>query len=194
VVYMNSQPYVDLQALAKSLGGSVSSSGVMVALSIPMGSQNPTPSATTATPVPQTASANSAPPAAGFSKGFLDAGIEEMSTLREWHTALKTAIQNGIPLSAELMQPYRAQATSNLRLVSVAASTQADHSAYQLLNNVFQNMGRLSDRYVNMRANMTYIAPDALQNDDLNQRIITCGRFLGSMAASGQFSDDGSCH
>jgi hypothetical protein len=45
-----------------------------------------------------------------------------------------------------------------------------------------------------MRASLTYIAPDALQNDELNQRIITCGHFLGAMAASGQFSDDASCH
>jgi hypothetical protein len=194
VVYMNSLPYVDLQALAKSLGGSVSTSGVMVALSIPIGSENATPSARSVSPVPRSTPDRSAAAPAGFSKEFLNAGIEEMSTLREWHTALQTAIQNGIPLSAGLLQPYRAQATTNLRTAQVAASTQADHSGFQLLNNVYQNMGRLSDKYVNMRANLTYIAPDALQNDDLNQRIITCGRFLGSMAASGQFSDDGSCH
>jgi hypothetical protein len=41
---------------------------------------------------------------------------------------------------------------------------------------------------------LTYIAPDALQNDDLNKLIIACGRSLGAMAAAGQFSDDGSCH
>ena len=117
-----------------------------------------------------------------------------MSTVREWHTALQTAIQNGIPLSEGVLQPYRAQATSNLRLAYVAINTTADRNAYQLLNNVFVNMGKLSDKYVNMRANMTYIAPDALQNDDLNQRIMSCGRFLGAVAASGQFSDDGSCH
>ncbi len=80
------------------------------------------------------------------------------------------------------------------RPASVAATTTADRNAYQLLNNVYLNMGKLSDKYVNMRANLTYIAPDALQNDALNQRLIACGRFLGAMAASGQFSDDGSCH
>ena len=52
----------------------------------------------------------------------------------------------------------------------------ADHSASQLLNKAFQNMTKLADRYVNMRANMTYISPDALQNDGLNQRLIACGR------------------
>jgi len=117
-----------------------------------------------------------------------------MSTLREWHSALQTAIQGGIPLSAGLFAPIRANAVTNLRLASVAANTSADRSAYQLMNNAYQNMGRLTDKYIGIRANLTYIAPDALQDDDLNKRIMACGRSLGAMAAAGQFSDDGSCH
>jgi hypothetical protein len=76
----------------------------------------------------------------------------------------------------------------------VAATTASDRSAFQLLNNEFQNMAKLSDKYVKLRANLTYISPDALQNDDLNRRIIACGHSLGAMAASGQFVDNGSCH
>jgi hypothetical protein len=92
-----------------------------------------------------------------------------------------------------MLAPYRAQASTNLHLASTAVSTASDRSAYQLLSNEFQNMVKLSDKYVNARANMTYISPDALENDSLNQRIVTCGRSLGAMAASGQFVDDGSC-
>jgi hypothetical protein len=55
-------------------------------------------------------------------------------------------------------------------------------------------MVKLTDRYVAARANMTYISPDALQNDSSNQRLVTCGHSLGAMAASGQFVDDGSCN
>jgi hypothetical protein len=117
-----------------------------------------------------------------------------MSTLREWHTALATAIENGIPVTAGLLSPYRAQATTNLRYAMIATTTPADHSAYRLLNNEFQNMAKLSDKYVQMRANLTYVAADALRNDDLNQRLIACGHALGAMAASGQFTDDPSCH
>ena len=117
-----------------------------------------------------------------------------MSTLREWHTALTTSIAGGIPVSSALLAPYRAQATTNLRLAMVAATTAADRSAFQLLNNEFQNMAKLSDKYVKLRANLTYVSPDALHGDDLNRRIITCGHSLGAMAASGQFVDDGSCH
>lgn len=194
VIFLGDHPYVDLQALANALNGSVSSSGPMVALSLPVSSASNAPSPTTSSAAPAPVTTQPAPSHPGFSREFLNAWIEEMSTLREWHTALQTAIQTGIPLSDGLLQPHRAQATTNLRLASVAATTTADRNAYQLLSNVFLNMGKLSDKYLNMRASLTYIAPDALQNDGLNKRIISCGHFLGAMAASGQFTDDGSCN
>jgi hypothetical protein len=193
VIQVNGQSFVGLEALADAVHGSLSYAGSMVALSVPMGSANSalpaTPSATSSPPSAQGPSSN-----LGFSRGFLNAGIEQMSTLREWHTALATAIQNGIPITAGLLAPYRAQATTNLRLAQVAATTPSDRSAYQLLSNEFQNMGTLSDKYIKKRADLSYIAPDALQKDDLNQRIIACGHSLGAMAASGQFVDDGSCN
>jgi len=196
LIQVNGHSYVGLEALADALKGSLSSSGKMIALSVPIGSANNAPAATVTTPSPASppASDQAASSSPAFSRDFLNAGIEQMSTLREWHTALETAIQNGIPLSAGLLAPYRAKTTTNLRLASVAATTPSDRSAYQLLSSEFQNMAKLSDKYINLRANLTYISPDALQNDDLNKRIITCGRALGAMAAGGQFSDDGSCH
>ena len=194
VIFVSGHPYVDLESLSRFLNGAVSSSGAMVALSLPDNPANRAPSPTVTSATPAAAPTQAAPSNSGFSREFLNAGIEQMSTLREWHTALQTAIQSSIPLSEGLLQPYRAQAATNLRLASVAVKTTGDRDAYQLLNNVYLNMGKLSDKYVNMRASMTYIEPNALQNDELNQRIMSCGRFLGSMAASGQFSDDGSCH
>jgi len=199
IIFVAGHPYVGVEALAKALNGSVSSSGAMVALSLPVSSPGHASSSTA--PSSTTSSATSEPsptqPAAaspGFSQEFLRAGIEYMSTVREWHAALQSAIENGIPLSDGLLQPYRAQANTTLRLTSVAAASSAEHDAYQLLNNVHLNMGKLSDKYVKMRASLTYISPDSLQNDELNQHIISCGHFLAAMAASGHFSDDGSCH
>jgi hypothetical protein len=194
IIFMSGHPYVGLEALAKSLKGSVSSSGAAVALILPVSSPNQPSSLTAAPTTSVPAAAEVAPVIPGFSREFLTAGIEQLSTLREWHAALQTAIETGIPLSQGLFQPYSAQATTNLRLASVAANTPADRNAYELLNKVYLNMGKLSDKYVNMRARLTYIAPDALQNDELNQSIIRCGHFLGAMAASGRFTDDGSCH
>ena len=189
VVQVNGRSYVDLEGLAGAVNGSLSFAGTKIAFSMPLGSSATAPATTAAT------SASSPAPASnpGFSKGFMAAGIEQATTLREWHTALASAFQNGYPLTAAMLAPYRAQATTNLRLASIAVSTDSDRSAYQLLSNLFQNMVKLSDKYVAARANMNYISPDALQNDSLNRRIVACGHSLGAMAASGRFVDDGSC-
>jgi hypothetical protein len=116
-----------------------------------------------------------------------------MSLVREWHSALANAIQNGFPLAESWLSQYRIQAQAGLRLASVAASTDSDQSAAQLLNNEFENMKTLSSNYVAARQSLDYIAPDALANDALNQKIVNCGHSLAAMAASGQFVDDGSC-
>jgi hypothetical protein len=189
VIQMKGRSYVDLEALASAVNGTLSFSGNQIAFSVPIGPVTTAPQS--ASPASRSASAQASNP--GFSKGFLNAAIEEAATLREWHAALASSIANGYPLSAGSLAPYRAQATTNLRLASAAVSTDSDRSAYQLLSNLFQNMAKLADKYVAARANMTYISPDALQNDSSNQGLITCGRSLSAMAASGQFVDDGSC-
>jgi hypothetical protein len=79
-------------------------------------------------------------------------------------------------------------------LTSVAASTDSDRNAYQLLSNVLDNMQKLSNKLLAARKNMNYVSPDALKDDPFNQQILICTRSLASMAASGQFQDDGSCH
>jgi hypothetical protein len=191
VIQVNGRSYVDLEALARAANGSLSFSGNQIALSLPGSSSNAN---TTAAPAPAAAPAAAPASKPGFSQAFLTAGIEQMSTVREWHTALAAAIQNGTPVAANWLLPYRNQAATNLRLASVAIQTNSDRKAFQLLTNEFQNMAKLADNYIAARANMTYISPDALQNDDLNQRIVACGHSLGSMAASGQFVDDGSCN
>ena len=178
VALLNGRAYVELEPLARAVQGTLSFSGNRVLLTL-SGAAAGGPSA----------AANP-----GFSKAFLRAGIEEMGTLREWHTALESAIRNGFPLGVDWLGQYGLRASDSLRLASVAAATDADRSAYQLLSNEFQNMSQLSDKYLAQRANLTYIAPDALQNDDLNRRIVACGHALGAMAGSGQFVDDPSCH
>jgi hypothetical protein len=128
VIQVNGRSYVGLEALASVVNGSVSFSGSQIALSMPLASTMSAPAAAgvNSAPAPTPAS----PP--GFSKGFLNAGIEEAATLREWHTALASSIQNGYPVTADVLAPYRAQATTNLRLVSTAVSTDSDRNAYQM--------------------------------------------------------------
>jgi hypothetical protein len=55
-------------------------------------------------------------------------------------------------------------------------------------------MQKLSNKILAARKNMNYIPTDALKDDPLDQKILNCARSLASMAASGQFLDDGSCN
>jgi len=195
LIEVNGHPYVGLEELANAIKGSLSSSGKMLALSYTVATTNASPcisAPASPTPPAQTQPVE-APPTPAFSKQFLNAGIEEMSTLREWHAALAYAIENGVPLSEALFAPYRARATTNLAFAKVAAATPSDNSAYQLLNKAFQKMAKLSDKYIAQRASLRYLSPNSLENDDLNQSIIACGSSLRSMAANGQFVNDGSC-
>jgi hypothetical protein len=185
VVQVNGRSYVDLEALARVANGSLGFKGNQITLTLP-GSGTPPPA-------PPTAAANTAPQTPGLSRGFLRAAIEAMSLVREWHSALANAILNGFPLADSWLAGYRAQAATALRLASVAVSTDSDRSAFPLLTNGFNMMTKLSNQYVSQRQSLSYISPDALQNDPLDQQLLNCGHSLAAMVASGQFQDDGTC-
>jgi hypothetical protein len=199
VVDMGGHAYVDVESLARFVDGTLSYSGNRIVLSMPSVVTDAAPSSpVTTAPVPAptpraSASVKSQPAPSGFSKDFLRAGIEQMSVIREWHSTLVSAVQRGFPITDEWMQTFSSQAQSNLRLVSVAVSTDSDRNAFQLLTNEFNNMKRLSDRYVHANQTRSYLGPDSLDNDSLNQKIISCGHSLAGMAANNQFVDDGSC-
>jgi hypothetical protein len=180
VLQINGKSYVDITALARLINGSLSFKGNQVTLTLP--------GAADSTPPP------ASQPTSAFSKDFLRAGIEYMSVIREWRSALIDAVQNGYPVTDAFAASYRGQASTSLRLASVAASTDSDHSAFQLLSNEFDNMQKLSNKVLAARKNMNYISADALKDDALNQQILSCARSLAAMASSGQFQDDGSCH
>ena len=179
----NGRSYVEIEALARLASGSLKFNGNQITLTLP--------AFTVETTTPPSVSPAAHP---GFSKEFMKAGIEEMSVIREWRSALVSAVQNGYPLTDDVVAGFRGQALTSLRLTSVAASTDSDRSAYQLLSNVLDNVQKLSDKLLAARKNMNYISSDALKDDPVNQKILTCTRALASMAASGQFQDDGSCH
>lgn len=181
VVQMNGHSYVDLEALARAANGSLSFNGNQISLKLPGSGGTPAP-----------ASANLASNSE-FSKGFMRAGIEQMTIIREWRTALANAIQNQFPITDDWLSPYRSQATTALRLAFVAISTDADRNAYRLLNSEFENMKMLSNKYAAMRQSLQFIDPGSLASDPLNQKILDCGHSLAAMAANGQFVDDGSC-
>jgi hypothetical protein len=177
VADIGGRSYVEIEALTRLANASLSFSGNQIIMTLP--STN-THASTTSTP--------------GFTKEFVRAGIEQMSVIREWRSTLATAVQRGIPITEDWITSFRDRAQHNLRLASLAASSESDKNAAQLLTNELANMQQLSARFVDANKARTYIPTDALDNDPLDRRIQDCGHALAAMAASGQFVDDGSCH
>jgi hypothetical protein len=199
LVEMNGRSYVEVQALAQLTNSSLSSSGNRMVLTLPESSaRTESAGSSGGRPVPagpsKETSSGSQPAPAGLSKEFIRAGIEEMSIIREWRSTLTNAVQRGYPITEDWIGNFRDQARMSLRLVGVAATTDSDRNAFQLLTNVFNSMNKSSDRFLDANRTRTYIAPDALNNDPMDQRILNCAHSLAAMAASGQFLDDGSCH
>jgi hypothetical protein len=182
VTHMNGQSYVAVEALARLINGSLGYQGSQITLTLPTGG--------TERAIPP----SSRLPNSAFSKDFLKAGIETMSDIREWRSALLNAVENGYPVAEAWIAQYRTQAARNLRLTSVATTTNSDHNAFNLLSREFDHMQELSNRILTMRKNLSYIDRGILKNDPLDQKILNCARSLAAMAASDEFQDDGSCH
>ena len=198
VIQANGRSYVDIEDLARITTGSIRHNGNQMILTLP----SPVRGARMTAPPARQAGAGSVSPAApapsaqaGFSRDFLRAGIEAMAEIREWRSGLEQAVRYGFPPGqGEWTAGYRGSAATGISLASAAASTDDDRKAFRLLNNVFNNMQQLSNQMLQRRKSLTYIAPDALQNDPLDQKILACARALQAMAASNQFQDDASCH
>jgi hypothetical protein len=179
VVQLQGHNYVDIEGLARLTNGTISFKGNQIVLNLPGTGAS--------------ASATAPQPPPGFSKDFLSAGIEAMTRVREWHAALRTAIERGVPLGTGWLDTYQAQAQDSLRLASAAINTDSDKSAYPILVSEFNTMKNLNDKYVGMTKSMDYIDPSSLQSDPLDQKLVACGHSLSAMASARQFIDDGIC-
>lgn len=178
VIRVGGHNYVDVEGLARLTNGSISFNGNQIILNLPGAGPD---------------TSTQAAPDTGFSKEFVSAAIEAMAQLREWHAALRNAIERYYPITDDWIAAERAQAERAVRLATVTASTTADKNAAPFLTNEFNNMGALSDKYLQIAASRTYIRTDALGSDELDQRIRACARSLATMATTNQFTDDGSC-
>jgi hypothetical protein len=176
VADIGGRSYVEIEALTRLANGSLSFSGNQITMTLPTSNAHASTTSTT-----------------GFTKEFLTAAIEQMSVIREWRSTLISAVQRGFPVTNDWMTGFSERAQHNLRLVSVAASTESDKNALRLLTNEFNNMKQLSNRFVEANKSRIYVHTDALENDPLDRRILNCGHSLAAMASSGQFVDDGAC-
>ena len=180
VIQVQGKNYVEVEALARITGGSLSFAGNQIILTLPGGAN-------------AAARAEQSAPAAALSRPFLSAGIETMREILEWHAALKTGIERGYPLSDVWFGNFRRQIQSSLKQAEAAASTDMDHRALPLLTNEFNTMDALTDKYLKIVVSRDYLAPDSLNSDPLDQKLLACWQSLASMASSNQFVDDGSC-
>jgi len=178
VIQVQGKSYVEVDEVARITGGSLRFVGNQIILSVP-GSDTPAQAA------PQ--------PAATLSKPFLTGGIETMREILEWHAALKNAIERGYPLSDTWFGNYRRQIRSSLAQAQAAASTDVDQKAFPLLTNEFNTMNALTDKYLKIAVSRDYLAPNSLDSDPLNEKLLTCWHSLASIASSNQFVDDGAC-
>jgi hypothetical protein len=181
LVRINGKSYVDIESLARVTHGSIRFQGGQTILTLP-GAAN-----TSAAP----AQASRAPE---FSGVYLGAEIEALTQIREWHAALANAIQNNYPVTGNWVDPLRRSADAKLQLAVAAATTAPDQQAAELLRNEFTNMQQLSDQFLATHAKVNYIAPDSIENNPINQKVLDCSHALGTMAATKQLQDEPSCH
>jgi len=184
VIQVQGKSYVEVEGLARITGGSLRFAGNQIILTLPSGG-NTAQQTEQSAPAPR--------PVVGLSRPFLTAGIETMREILEWHAFLKTGIERGYPLSDVWFGNFRRQIQSSLKQAEAAASTDMDQRALPLLTNELNTMGALTDKYLKITASRDYLAPDSLNSDPLDQKLLTCWQFLASMASSNQFVDDGSC-
>jgi hypothetical protein len=192
VIQKDGRAYVDLQSLTEMANASLSFKANRIVLSLP------TSNMSSSAVEPAVEPAHHGSDDSALSRDFMRAGIEEIATMREWASTLAYAIQNNYQVTDDWAANYREQAANNLRLASAAASTEADRKALQLLQNEFESVREWSDKLVQARKSMDTakyaLSPDALRNEALSQKIVTCGRFLAAMLGSSSFQDDPSCH
>ena len=56
-------------------------------------------------------------------------------------------------------------------------------------------IGQLTDRFLALRSNLTYVDPTSLDNDPLDQKILACAQGMAAIAIpGGMFEDVPACH
>jgi hypothetical protein len=182
---IDGRSYVDIEALAQATNGAVTVESNRVVLTIP---------------VPDSSAARgitSARPTDGISRNFASAAIAEVAEMREWRGAIGTMITYGLAVSKAWAQDYHERVAEGLRQTTLAASTDADRNALQLLENESVSLTGWANDVLAARQALNgakTVDPNSLQNDPVLVKITSCSRFLNAMLVSGALSDDGSCH
>jgi hypothetical protein len=183
-VQIGGHSYVDVETLARMMNAAVSFAPGRVILTIPAPEVAAKPERT--------------PP--GLSKDFARAGIYQLAEMREWKGAITSAMKFGIAAGnwlAPWLDDHRARAERSLNQVALAAKTESDQKALQLLRNQLNNLAEwdsTTQATIHTLNAEQSVNPAAVQNDPLLTKVSECGNFLDSMLVSGEFADNPSCH
>jgi hypothetical protein len=198
VVLVQGRSYVDIEGLAEGMGGSVTFEANQISLTIPGPPPSEAAQTQPASEAPQTPPPSTAPQnPEGMSKDFQKIAVFTLAEMREWKGAISTVVTSGIPVVGTWSQDYHDRGEADLMQAALAASTEPDRQALQLLQQQLTRLSEWADTVLGEREALNAdrtIDPNSLQKDQSLAKISKCGQFLSSMIVSGTFSDDSSCY
>lgn len=183
---INGRAYIDLETLAQVTNAVFTVEAHRIVLTIPSSDSG------------ATASNNASPQnSQKLSRDFSAAAISALSSMREWRVAVRAMILYGLAVSDTWVQSYHEQTLVGIRQAGVAAYTDADKNALQLLrseNDLLTSWATGVDTARQQLNGASTVDPNALQNDTILAKIQSCSQFLNSMILNGSYNDDPSCH
>lgn len=184
VVQMDGKSYVDVEAFAQAVNASVRFDANKVVLTL----ANPT------------AESKAAPNPSALSREFSQAGIAALSDMREWRGGIASALRFGVAAGNWLgpwLQDYQVKAQKSMDQASLAAKTDGDHKAAELLRNELTNVAQWDSQTQTTIQSLNAepaINPASTENDPLRLKIADCSTFLVGMLVSGEYADNANCH
>jgi hypothetical protein len=214
---IDGRSYVDIQTLAEATNGVVTIERHRIVLTIPASDSGATANAAPASTAPADAGVAPdsappsdaaatdaaparpapAPPQQGLSRDFASAAIAALAEMREMRGAIRAMVTYGLAVSDTWAQEDRGRVMTGIRQAEVAATTEDDQLALQLLQNEADKLESWADSVFAARQALNgakTVDPNALQNDPALAKIRSCGQFLNAMLVRGVFADDPSCH
>jgi hypothetical protein len=180
VLQMDGHSYVDVETLAQITNGSVRIEAGQVVLTIPNANFD----------------ANTAQVTPGLSREFASAAIATLAEMKEWKGGLGAMVTFGLAVDGSWAQIYHERVQTSLEQATVAASTNSDHNALQLLNTQYANLAKWESMVVAERQDHNgarTVKENSLRDDPVLTKFANCGRFLSTMLGSGIFADNPNC-
>jgi len=182
---INGRLYIDLETLAQATNAVFTVEPRRVVLTIPPADGG------------AVAGNDSTQSSQKLSRDFSSAAISALAAMREWRVAVRAMVLYGLAVSETWVQAYHQQTLDALEQTGVAASSDVDKNALQLLRSEADMMTAWANQVEADRQQLNgakVVDPNALRDDPNLAKIQRCSQFLNSMVLSGAFNDDPSCH